>query len=135
MCLFHKIKHSFALCLSTLYLSLVPERSLIVLSAFCEGIYQIPMLYPRKLCKFLEMIVCESVECSGKHSITLYPSLDPYRRTERWTETKYTRCAWAGGPFFLVVLLCQFLLWREISFGFTYLRTLLNRLLYELILF
>ncbi len=22
------------------------------LSAFCEGIYQIPMLYPRKLCKF-----------------------------------------------------------------------------------
>ncbi len=27
MCLFPKIKHSFTLCLSTLYLSLVPERS------------------------------------------------------------------------------------------------------------
>ncbi len=24
------------------------------------------------------------------------------------TETKYTRCAWAGGTFFPVVLLCQF---------------------------
>jgi hypothetical protein len=78
MCLFCKIKHSFTLCLSTLYLSLVPERSVILLSAFCEGIYQIPMLYPRKLCKFKETIVCESVEFSGKHSFTLYPSFDPY---------------------------------------------------------
>ncbi len=52
MCLFCKIEHSFTLCLSTLYLSLVPERSVIFLSAFCEGIYLIPMLYSRKLCKF-----------------------------------------------------------------------------------
>jgi hypothetical protein len=29
-----------------------PERLVIFLSAFCEGIYLIPMLYPRKLCKF-----------------------------------------------------------------------------------
>jgi hypothetical protein len=52
------------------------------LSAFCEGIYLIPMLYPRKLCKFEETIVGESVEFSGKHSFTVYPSLDPYRPTE-----------------------------------------------------
>ncbi len=30
MCLFCKIKHSFTLCLSALYLSLVPERSVII---------------------------------------------------------------------------------------------------------
>jgi hypothetical protein len=78
MCLFRKIKHSFTLCLATLYLSLVLERSVIFLSAFGEGIYQVLMLYPRKLCNFLETIVFESVEFSGKHSFTLYPSLDPY---------------------------------------------------------
>ncbi len=42
----------FTLCLSTLYLSLVPERSVIFLSAFCEGIYQIPMLYPESSVDF-----------------------------------------------------------------------------------
>jgi hypothetical protein len=75
------------------------------------------------------------------------------RQNYRWTElqrNKYTRCAWAGGTFFLVVLLCQFLapagnrfwfyllctyvlrvqyscgvvlvfwFWREIVFGVTY---------------
>jgi hypothetical protein len=113
MCLFPKIKHSFTLCLSTLYLSLVPERSVIFLSVFGEGIYQIPMLYPRKLCKFQETIVCESVDFSGKHSFTLYPSLDPYRRTERQTETKYTCCAWAGGTFFPVMIVSQ--KYREFS--------------------
>jgi hypothetical protein len=49
--------------------------------------------------------------------------------------SKYTRCAWAGGTFFPVVLLCIFLFWQEIGFGFTYLRTLLNKLFYELIFF
>ncbi len=35
----------------------------------------------------------------------------------------YTRCAWAGGTFFPVVLLCQFFgFWQEIGFGVTYLR-------------
>ncbi len=33
---------------------------------------------------------------------------------------EYTRFTWAGGTFFPVVLLCQFLFWREIDFGFTY---------------
>ncbi len=108
MCLFCKIKHSFTLCLSTLYLSLVPKRSVIYLSAFCEGIYQIPMLYPRKLFKFYETIVCESVEFSGKHSFILYSSLDPYWRTERQTENRIhsLRVGWRN--FFPVVLLCQF---------------------------
>ncbi len=32
----------------------------------------------------------------------------------------YTRYAWAGRAFFPVVLLCQFLFWREIGFGVTY---------------
>ncbi len=36
---------------------------------------------------------------------------------------KYTRCAWAGGTFFPVVLLCQFFgFWQKIGFGVTYLR-------------
>jgi hypothetical protein len=35
----------------------------------------------------------------------------------------YTCCAWAGGTFFPVVLLCQFCGFRrEIGFGVTYLR-------------
>ncbi len=38
-----------------------------------------------------------------------------YRGTERRTETKYTCCAWAGGIFFPVVLLCQFFVLREIG--------------------
>ncbi len=46
-----------------------------------------------------------------------------------------TRCTWAGGTFFPVVLLCQFFFWWEIGFGFTYQRTLLNKLFYELIFF
>ncbi len=33
---------------------------------------------------------------------------------------QYTRFAWAGGTFFPVVLLCQFLFWWEIGFGFTH---------------
>jgi hypothetical protein len=41
---------------------------------------------------------------------------------------KYTCFAWAGGTFSPVVLLCQFLFWREIGIGFTYLHTLLNSL-------
>ncbi len=48
---------------------------------------------------------------------------------------KYTRCAWAGGPFFPVVLLCQFFVLAGIVFGPTYLHTLLNTLFYELIFF
>ncbi len=43
------------------------------------------------------MIFCESVEIPGKHYFTLYHSLDPYRWTERRTETEYTHCAWARG--------------------------------------
>jgi hypothetical protein len=33
---------------------------------------------------------------------------------------KYTRCVWAGGTFFPVVLLCQFFgFWPEMGFGVT----------------
>ena len=56
---------------------------------------------------------------SHKHSFTPYPSLSPYGQRRN----KYTCCAWAGGTFFPVVLLCQFFgFWREIGFGVTYLR-------------
>ncbi len=48
---------------------------------------------------------------------TLYPSLSPYRQTER-LGNKYTYCAWAGGTFFPVVLLCQFLLLAGNRFWF-----------------
>jgi hypothetical protein len=34
------------------------------------------------------------------------------------TETKYTRCAWAGGTFFPVVILCQFLVLEGNRFWF-----------------
>ncbi len=51
-CVYFVRSKPFTLCLSTLYLSLVPERSVIFLSVFCERICLIPMLYPRKLCKF-----------------------------------------------------------------------------------
>ncbi len=41
----------------------------------------------------------------------------------RMSEYTYTRCAWAGGTFSPVVLLCQFFdFGREIGFGVTYLR-------------
>jgi hypothetical protein len=48
---------------------------------------------------------------------------------------EYTCCTWAGGTFFPAVLLCQFLSWQKIGLGFTYLRTLLNKLFYEIIFF
>ncbi len=44
-------------------------------------------------------------------------------QNDGWRDT-YTRCMWAGGTFFPVVLLCQlFGFWWEIGFGFTYLCT------------
>jgi hypothetical protein len=42
-----------------------------------------------------------------------------HRQNDGW-RNKYTRFAWAGGTFFPVVLLCQFLLLREIGFGCKY---------------
>jgi hypothetical protein len=53
--------------------------------------------------------------CGGKAKFcTVYTpllySLDPYRRTDRQTD-RDTRCAWAGGTFFLVVLLCCVSFW------------------------
>jgi hypothetical protein len=43
------------------------------------------------------------------------------RQTDKKTE-KFTRCAWAGGTFFPVVLVRQFFgFWLEIGFGVTYL--------------
>ncbi len=41
------------------------------------------------------------------HSFTPYPSFSPYWQTDKQRD-KYTHWAWAGGTFFLVVLLCQF---------------------------
>jgi hypothetical protein len=37
-----------------------------------------------------------------------------------WAGGTCPRFTWAGGTFFPVVLLCQFLVWREIGFGCTY---------------
>ncbi len=56
---------------------------------------------------------------SDYHSFTPHPSLSPYSQTEL-RRNEYTRFTWAGGTFFPVVLLCQFLFWWEIGFGFTY---------------
>ncbi len=35
------------------------------------------------------------------------------------TETKYTCCTWAGGPFLHLCCCVSFLFWQEIGFGFT----------------
>ncbi len=103
------------------------------LSAFCEGIYRIPLLYPRKLCKISEMIVCESVEFSSKHSFSLYPSLDPYRWAEWQTETEYTRYAWAGGTFLQLCCCVSFLVVAEIVLGDIYLPYQLCRCVFFLL--
>jgi hypothetical protein len=73
--------------------------------------------------------------CSHKHSFTPFPPLLALTdgQNDGW-RNKYTRCAWAGGTFFPVVLLCHFLFLREIGFGFTYLRTFLKKLCYKLII-
>ncbi len=73
--------------------------------------------------------------CSHKHSFTPYPSLSPYKQTEWQTEKRMHSLRVGWGNFFPVVLLCQSWFWREIGFGFTYLRTLLNKLFYKLIFF
>ncbi len=75
------------------------------------------MLYPRKLCKYLETIVCESVEFSGKHSFTPYPSLDPYQRTEWQTERQIHSLHVGWRSIFPVGLLCQFVGCGGNSFG------------------
>ncbi len=38
--------------------------------------------------------------------LTPYPSLSPYSQTDDGQRNEYIRCAWAGGTFFPVVLLC-----------------------------
>jgi hypothetical protein len=52
-------------------------------------------------------------------------------QNDRQTETKYTCCAWAGGTFFQLCCCVSFLFWREIGFGFTYLRTLLKKIILQ----
>ncbi len=73
------------------------------------------------------------MEFSGKHSFTLYPSLDPYRWTERQTESKYTRYAWAGGTFFQLCCCVSFLVVAEIVLGDTYLPYQLCRCVFFLL--
>jgi hypothetical protein len=95
MCLFHKIKHSFILCLSTLYLSLVPERSVFFYRRSVKEYIELLWYTPESSVNLKKAIVCESVEFSGKHSFTLYPSLDPYRWADRQTERRINP-GWAG---------------------------------------
>jgi hypothetical protein len=54
---------------------------------------------------------------SDWHSFTPHPSLSPYSQTES-QRNKYTRCMWAGGIFFPVVLLCHFFVLLENRFWF-----------------
>ncbi len=47
--------------------------------------------------------------CSHKHSFTPFPPLLTLTDGQNdGRRNKYTRCAWAGGTFFPVVLLCHF---------------------------
>ncbi len=59
------------------------------------------------------MIVCEPVDFSGKHSFTLYPSLDPYQWTERQTETEYTATRAMEENFSSCAVVSVFWLWRK----------------------
>jgi hypothetical protein len=51
-CVYFVRSSTLLLCVSLLSFYLLYQKDQYFLSAFCEGIYQIPMLYPRKLCKF-----------------------------------------------------------------------------------
>ncbi len=118
MCLFHKIKHFFTLFLSTLYLSLVPERSVIF--------YQHSV---KECIKFLCYNPESSVNFKKQQSVSLWNFLVNTHllyiplltlidgQTDRQRD-EYTRCVWAGGTFFSVVLLCQFLALAGNRFGF-----------------
>ncbi len=72
---------------------------------------------------------------SVKHSFTLSLSqpLQIDRMTNRGTNTLTAH--WLEELFFQLCCCVSFLLWWEIGFGFTYLRTLLNNLFYKLIFF
>ena len=67
---------------------------------------------------------------SDYHSFIPHPSLSPYSQTELQRD-KYTRCAWAGGTFFPVVLLCQFLVLAGNRFWFYSLCTYVLRVQYS----
>jgi hypothetical protein len=56
-----------------------------------------------------------------RNTLLLY-SLSPYHTDgqNHRQRNKYTCFTWAGGNFFPVVLLFQFLFWQEIGFGFTH---------------
>ncbi len=62
---------------------------------------------------------------SHKHSFTPYPSLSPYRQTDRMTDRGTNTLAARGLEelFFQLSFCVSFWFWREIGFGFTYLCT------------
>ncbi len=60
---------------------------------------------------------------SHKHSFTPYPSLSPYRQTDRMTDRGTNTLAARGLEKFFssCAVVCQFFwFWREIGFGVTY---------------
>ncbi len=62
--------------------------------------------------------------CSHRHSFTPFPSLSPYRQTDRITDGGMNTLPARGleEPFVPAVLLYQFCgFWQEIGFGVTYL--------------
>ncbi len=67
---------------------------------------------------------------SDQHSFTLHPSLSPYRQNYR-QRNEYTCCAWAGGFFFPVVLVCQFSVLAGNRFQFYLLCTYVLRVQYS----
>ena len=69
-------------------------------------------------------------DLSDLHSFTPHPSLSSYSQMEL-QRNKYTRCAWAGGTFFPVVLLCQFLVLVGNRFWFYLLCTYVLRVQYS----
>ena len=60
--------------------------------------------------------------CSHKQSFTPYPSLSPYRQTDRMTDGETNTLSARGlEEFFFQLWFCvSFWFWREIVFGITY---------------
>ncbi len=55
---------------------------------------------------------------SVKHSFTLIPLLAFTNRQNHGQRNEYTRCTWAGGTFFPVLVSCQFLVLAGNRFWF-----------------
>ncbi len=81
---------------------------------------------------FLQSMLEEIVLIFLINTLLLYIPLLAFTHRQNYSQRdKYTRCAWAGGTFFPVVLLCQFLVLAGNRFWFYLLCTYVLRVQYS----